>query len=159
MWTRRSQPRSARSVRSRAASRKERVELLESVIATYKKHYDEMAAAISDEMGAPLGFAKEAQAAAGLGHLAQVLEVLRTFEFDEIDQQHSDHPRADRGLRFHHPVELAHEPDRLQGRSGARHRLHHGAEAKRSGADVGRAVQPDHARSGRSGRRLQHGQR
>ncbi len=66
------------------STRKERVELLESVIATYKKHYDEMAAAISDEMGAPLGFAKEAQAAAGLGHLSQVLEVLRTFEFDEM---------------------------------------------------------------------------
>jgi aldehyde dehydrogenase (NAD+) len=66
------------------SSRQERIELLESVIATYKKHHDEMAAAISDEMGAPLGFAKDAQAAAGLGHLSEVLRVLRTFEFDEI---------------------------------------------------------------------------
>lgn len=65
-------------------SRKERVELLSSVIAIYRKRYDEMAAAISDEMGAPLGFARDAQAAAGLGHLSQVLEVLKTFEFDEI---------------------------------------------------------------------------
>lgn len=65
-------------------SRKERVELLTSVIETYRKRYDEMAAAISDEMGAPLGFARDAQAAAGLGHLSQVLEVLKTFEFDEV---------------------------------------------------------------------------
>ncbi len=65
-------------------SRKERVELLSNVIAIYKKRYDEMAAAISDEMGAPLGFARDAQAAAGLGHLSQVLEVLKTYEFDEI---------------------------------------------------------------------------
>lgn len=65
-------------------SRKERVELLSSVIAVYKKRYDEMAAAISDEMGAPLGFARDSQAAAGLGHLSQVLEVLKTFEFDEV---------------------------------------------------------------------------
>jgi aldehyde dehydrogenase (NAD+) len=33
-------------------SRKERVQLLESVIAVYKKRYEEMAEAISDEMGA-----------------------------------------------------------------------------------------------------------
>jgi aldehyde dehydrogenase (NAD+) len=66
------------------SSRKERVELLESVIATYMKYSDDMAAAISDEMGAPLGFARDAQVAAGLGHLSEVLRVLRTFEFDEI---------------------------------------------------------------------------
>lgn len=65
-------------------SRKERVELLSSVIAVYRKRYDEMAATISDEMGAPLGFSRDAQAAAGLGHLSQVLEVLKTYEFDEI---------------------------------------------------------------------------
>lgn len=65
-------------------TRKERVQLLESVIATYKRYYDEMAVTISDEMGAPLQFAKDAQAAAGLGHLSQVLEVLKTFEFDEV---------------------------------------------------------------------------
>jgi aldehyde dehydrogenase (NAD+) len=65
-------------------SRKERVQLLESIIATYKKYHDDMAVAISDEMGAPLAFAKNSQAAAGLGHLSQVLEVLKTYEFDEV---------------------------------------------------------------------------
>ncbi len=65
-------------------SRKERVQLLESVIAIYKKRYEEMAEAISDEMGAPLAFSRDAQVAAGLGHLSQVLEVLKTYEFDEV---------------------------------------------------------------------------
>ncbi|MDJ1159188.1 aldehyde dehydrogenase family protein [Chelatococcus sp. SYSU_G07232] len=65
-------------------SRQERVELLESVIAVYKKRHDEMAETISREMGAPIGFARQAQAAAGLGHLAQVLDVLRTYAFDEV---------------------------------------------------------------------------
>jgi NAD-dependent aldehyde dehydrogenases len=66
------------------ASRKERVELLESVIAVYKKRYDDIAEAISDEMGAPMSFARQAQAAAGLGHLSEVLRVLRDYEFDEV---------------------------------------------------------------------------
>ncbi|GGG42788.1 aldehyde dehydrogenase family protein [Chelatococcus composti] len=65
-------------------SRKERVELLESVIEVYKKRYDDIAEAISDEMGAPMSFARQAQAAAGLGHLSEVLRVLRDYEFDEI---------------------------------------------------------------------------
>ncbi|WP_019403045.1 aldehyde dehydrogenase family protein [Chelatococcus sp. GW1] len=65
-------------------SRKERVELLESVIAVYKKRYDDIAEAISDEMGAPMSFARQAQAAAGLGHLSEVLRVLRDYEFDEV---------------------------------------------------------------------------
>ncbi|WP_185982922.1 aldehyde dehydrogenase family protein [Aureimonas mangrovi] len=64
-------------------SRAERVELLESVIAVYRKRYDDMASAISDEMGAPLPFATAAQAGAGLGHLTTVLEILKTYAFDE----------------------------------------------------------------------------
>src|SRR3712207_197375 len=53
------------------SSRQERIELLESVIAAYRRRSDEIALAISDEMGAPVSLARQAQAAAGLGHLAQ----------------------------------------------------------------------------------------
>ncbi len=42
---------------------------------------------------------------------------------------HAHRARAGRGRCDDHAVELADQPDRLQGRSGARHRLHHGAEA------------------------------
>ena len=65
-------------------SRQERIELLESVIETYKKRSGDMAEAISREMGAPMTLARTAHVGAGLGHLAQALAVLRTYEFDEI---------------------------------------------------------------------------
>ncbi|MGL4285676.1 MAG: aldehyde dehydrogenase family protein, partial [Phreatobacter sp.] len=65
-------------------SRKERIELLEQVVAVYKKRSGDMAEAISREMGAPMSLAKSAHVGAGLGHLAQALEVLKTYEFDEM---------------------------------------------------------------------------
>lgn len=64
-------------------SRKERVELLESLIAVYRKRFDEMVEAITNEMGAPLTLSRSAQAAVGINHLTAVLEVLKTYEFDE----------------------------------------------------------------------------
>jgi len=42
-----------------------------------------VAAAISEEMGAPMGLAKAAQAPAGLGHFMTTLSVLKDFEFEE----------------------------------------------------------------------------
>jgi len=65
------------------STREERMEILERVIAAYQNHYAEIAAAISEEMGAPTKLATDAQAAAGLGHLMQALEVLKTFAFEE----------------------------------------------------------------------------
>ena len=69
-------------------SRRERVELLESCIAVYKKYYGDIAAAITEEMGAPKGFAHGAQAACGLGHLQEAARVLKTFEFEEHMGKH-----------------------------------------------------------------------
>ncbi len=61
----------------------ERVELLGSILAEYTKRYDEIAAAISTEMGAPLWLSKAAQAATGQAHFATTLEMLKTFEWEE----------------------------------------------------------------------------
>ena len=61
----------------------ERIALLEAIMVAYKKRYSEMAATISKEMGAPLTLSKAAQAAAGVGHLATVIEVLKKYEFEE----------------------------------------------------------------------------
>jgi aldehyde dehydrogenase (NAD+) len=61
----------------------ERSELLQRVIAVYQSRYDEMADAISREMGAPLWLARSAQAAAGLGHLLEMVNVLGSFPFEE----------------------------------------------------------------------------
>ncbi|MCR8924082.1 aldehyde dehydrogenase family protein [Dasania sp. GY-MA-18] len=62
----------------------ERVSLLQRIIEAYQDHYDEIAQAISDEMGAPIGFAKQLQADAGVGHLAAALEVLKRYRFEEV---------------------------------------------------------------------------
>jgi len=59
------------------------VALLERIIAAYMGRMDEVAVAISEEMGAPLGLAKAAQAPAGLGHFMTTLSVLKNFEFEE----------------------------------------------------------------------------
>ncbi len=64
-------------------SREERVALLQRAIDAYKAHYDEIARAISDEMGAPMYLATKAQAGCGLGHLKTTLEALKTLEFEE----------------------------------------------------------------------------
>ncbi len=64
-------------------SREERVALLESILAVYQRRMEEVAATISEEMGAPMFLAKAAQAPAGLGHFMTTLNVLRTFAFEE----------------------------------------------------------------------------
>ena len=69
-------------------SRQERIELLESCIAVYKKHYADIANAIREEMGAPQSLAMGGQAYCGQGHLEEALKVLRTFEFEEDMGEH-----------------------------------------------------------------------
>ena len=62
----------------------ERVALLERVIVEYQKRYGDMAAAITEEMGAPAMLAQKAQAAMGIGHLQSALGVLKTYAFSEL---------------------------------------------------------------------------
>ncbi len=64
-------------------TREERIALLENIIRVFKTRQDELATTISSEVGAPMWLSKAAQAAAGLGHFAQALAVLKTFEFEE----------------------------------------------------------------------------
>ena len=64
-------------------TREERIALLERIIDTYKARSKEIAAAISDEMGAPIPMAERAQAGAGLGHLMSTLQVLKDYHFEE----------------------------------------------------------------------------
>lgn len=61
----------------------ERRELLERILAIYKRRYAEVADAIRQEMGAPARLAKGSQAGVGSGHLAAMIEVLKTFAFEE----------------------------------------------------------------------------
>jgi len=61
----------------------ERLALLGKIIEVYQSRYDEIAETISMEMGAPLSLSKAAQAATGLGHFAQAIEILQGFEWEE----------------------------------------------------------------------------
>lgn len=71
-----------------SSDRQTRVELLSEIIAVYQRRQNDLADAISEEMGAPAKLAIQAQASAGLGHLAQALEVLKNFEFEEGREPH-----------------------------------------------------------------------
>ncbi|MEM9408915.1 MAG: aldehyde dehydrogenase family protein [Acidobacteriota bacterium] len=64
-------------------SREERMELLGKIIGLYQERLGEIAQTISSEMGAPACLAQAAQAPSGLGHFANTLEVLKTYEFAE----------------------------------------------------------------------------
>ena len=64
-------------------TREERIALLGSVLAQYQARFADVCTAISDEMGAPMKLCREAQAAAGLAHTMTMLEILKTFEFEE----------------------------------------------------------------------------
>lgn len=64
-------------------SREERIELLERIIDQYKANSSNIAATISEEMGAPKKLAIEEQVPMGLNHFKTTLDVLRKFEFEE----------------------------------------------------------------------------
>jgi aldehyde dehydrogenase (NAD+) len=64
-------------------SREERIDLLERIIAEYQKRFEDMAKAITEEMGAPSWLAQRAQAAMGIAHVQTALQVLKDYKFEE----------------------------------------------------------------------------
>ncbi len=62
----------------------ERIELMGAIAAEYQKRYNDIAAAITEEMGAPAWLSNQAQAALGIGHIATAIEVLKNYKFDEM---------------------------------------------------------------------------
>jgi aldehyde dehydrogenase (NAD+) len=61
----------------------ERRALLQKILAGYQARREEMAKAISVEMGSPMKLARDSQAAIGAGHLTAMIEVLERFRFEE----------------------------------------------------------------------------
>ena len=67
-----------------ATSREDRIALLEKIVAVYQTRMEDMALAITEEMGAPLeSVSKPLQAALPLWHFGTVIEVLKNFPFEE----------------------------------------------------------------------------
>lgn len=64
----------------------ERLDLLQRILDVYTNRYDEIALAITQEMGAPIWLSKAAQAATGVGHLKQTIRVLKNFNFLETNR-------------------------------------------------------------------------
>jgi aldehyde dehydrogenase (NAD+) len=64
-------------------SREDRIDLMERIAAEYEKRLSDMAAAITEEMGAPATMSLRAQASMGLGHIKTAIEVLKSFKFEE----------------------------------------------------------------------------
>jgi aldehyde dehydrogenase (NAD+) len=62
----------------------ERSALMERILAAYKAHYDEIAQAISIEMGAPITLSKGSQTGVGVGHISAMIDVLKHFKFEEM---------------------------------------------------------------------------
>jgi aldehyde dehydrogenase (NAD+) len=64
-------------------SKAERLKLLKRILECYEKRVEDLARAVSDEMGAPMKLAKDSQAGAGRGHLASTITALEKMEFEE----------------------------------------------------------------------------
>jgi aldehyde dehydrogenase (NAD+) len=64
-------------------TQKERLQLLETCLEIYNKRYEDIAQACTTEMGAPIAFAREAQAFVGQGHFDALIKVFKDFSFTE----------------------------------------------------------------------------
>ncbi|MDT8319552.1 MAG: aldehyde dehydrogenase family protein [Xanthomonadales bacterium] len=62
---------------------KQRLGLLNDILNAYKARYDDIAVAISTEMGAPARFAQKAQAATGIDHLKATMTALEGLQMEE----------------------------------------------------------------------------
>jgi len=63
--------------------REERLKVLERILVEYQKRVGDLAAAVTEEMGAPKGLANGFQVGLGLGHLGTAIEVLKNFKFED----------------------------------------------------------------------------
>ena len=61
----------------------ERLALLKRILWEYEKRAEDIAQAVSREMGAPIAFARDSQVAAGHGHLSATITALETYKFTE----------------------------------------------------------------------------
>ena len=64
-------------------SRAERIDLLQAIVVEYRKRFGDLAAAVTEEMGAPVNLAQRGQVPAGIDHLSTAIEVLKTYRFEE----------------------------------------------------------------------------
>jgi aldehyde dehydrogenase (NAD+) len=64
-------------------TRKQRIDLLQSILDSFAKRHDDIARAIMEEMGAPWLLARDSQAASGPQHIEAARKALETYVFEE----------------------------------------------------------------------------
>jgi aldehyde dehydrogenase (NAD+) len=64
--------------------KEERLALLLRIIDRYQARSEELACAMTLEMGSPITFSREVQAPNALGHFKQMVEVLKTYELERF---------------------------------------------------------------------------
>ena len=75
------------------SSKEERIAVVERILEAYMARADDMAVAISTEMGAPIDMAKAQQVPAGMAHIKNFLRAAKAFEFE---RPLGDHAPTDR---------------------------------------------------------------
>jgi aldehyde dehydrogenase (NAD+) len=65
-------------------TRKERLDLLRSILVEYNKRRRDVAEVLAQEMGAPVQFAYERQSARGSDHLGEMIKVLENYRFEDL---------------------------------------------------------------------------
>ncbi len=76
-----------------STSKDKRIALVEKILAIYSERVDEMAHAISTEMGAPIDLASTAQAGSGMSHIRNFLDAAKSFEFERKLGDHAPNDR------------------------------------------------------------------
>jgi len=64
------------------SSVEERIEILQAIISSFKNRYNDIADAISEEMGAPTQLAQKGQTGSGLAHFKAAADLLNNFPFE-----------------------------------------------------------------------------
>jgi aldehyde dehydrogenase (NAD+) len=64
-------------------TREQRLDLLQAILAEYQKRADDLAEAVTEEIGAPASLAAGPQVFLGIGHLTTAIDVLKNFSFEE----------------------------------------------------------------------------
>jgi aldehyde dehydrogenase (NAD+) len=66
-----------------ATSREARLAVLRAIAGEYRNRADDLAAAVTEEMGAPAGLSRKAQVGSGLAQLDAAIDILETYTFEE----------------------------------------------------------------------------
>src|SRR5262245_39182423 len=78
------------------STRQERLDLLNRILGVYAGRQDELADALTEELGLPKKLAKEVQVGVGLLHLQTAIAVLKDYKFE--------HAQSDRTTIRHKPI-------------------------------------------------------